>query len=273
MATNNVINIFTDDSKSSCLLNNCLGETLEDVPSFENTCHLFDFDDNEGRQNSAGTACNATIKLYNNQLDLSISSVLNNKISKIIPLADWKLVFQNANCHILTIETDGNLPVELLDQVLCCDSIGDIKYYGPYLEEHVLNKLSMVALNHVEAKVQCWKAGMAGTTKLTLLDITDHVDDLYDLVEVMKFVPDVNIRMTCNAFRDSAHSVFDLRNMHCIPDWQFIIDQLENKDDADFLFSVFEKMIYELFGEDVYCEMDFDPENNHLFMTVLSDSY
>ncbi|CAI5437425.1 unnamed protein product [Caenorhabditis angaria] len=207
--------------------------------------------------------CNAWLNYCNESLILAISDLSINSFPRIVPLEEWYFVFKNAECHNLHIQTDRELSIELLTEILCCDLIYDVKYEGPQISEEILYKISEFVEDNFEIKVNYWDIQKAGSSKATTIEILDYTDSFEDLIDVMQNCSDLNFLMTWSTFENTIDSLLKLENK-CIPDWRIDIEEIYENADFELVIGDFQNIIYELFGDAVYCKIEGTSKKNRI---------
>ncbi|CAI5454128.1 unnamed protein product [Caenorhabditis angaria] len=174
--------------------------------------------------NIAGPKCDAKIVIKNKDVTLTVKSTdLSEETSREVPLEEWRIVFENADCANFEIQTDEELSMDLLNQILIAKSINILQYSGKTITKEILDRLNDATGFRLEVEVEKWTPGMAGTRKMGSLNVLVPLGDLEDVVEVMKTVPDVYLEVTWLALLGSADVLQQLSNVELISEWHFNI--------------------------------------------------
>ncbi|CAI5454418.1 unnamed protein product [Caenorhabditis angaria] len=265
--------IYDYEHPAHALPRECFGVVFKhlerkDVPKLRKTCSFMDQVYKKERNDIPGPHCNAKIQYTNEQLTLTVSSQNTKLVPRDVELSEWRLVFRNAECVHLEINTDSDIPMHLIDQILCCDSIEDIKYNGPKISEEMLNRLNEAVQYEMELKVEEWAVNMTGTSKLTKINILNPIACLDDIIEIMQLVPDINVCMSWQTLVNGMRSLEKLRNSQIVPDWQFNVHEIVGGAMIQAASEELQQIVQNIFGDDVYSSIT--TTNNHITVTVRS---
>ncbi|CAI5437964.1 unnamed protein product [Caenorhabditis angaria] len=252
----------------------CFGPILkhlerEDLQSIRKTNKFFEDIYKMDRKMMAGPECEVEVKLIDNNLTLSIRGRSFNLTPKIVKLEEWNYYFKNAKCQNLSIETNQEISMELLTKLLCCKSIYNCQYNGPKINQEVLEKLSEYVENNIEVKVENWDETNIGTSKTSQIKISENIENLETVVGIMKTVSDLNISMKWTNFENSVNSLMKLKDSQTIPEWQINIEETHAGSPVQIIFEIFENIIYDLFGDEVYCSKE-ELSNGQMYIIVKS---
>ncbi|CAI5455050.1 unnamed protein product [Caenorhabditis angaria] len=241
----------------------------KDVQKLRKTCSFMDQCYKTERNDIPGPICNAKFNYFDEQLTLTFSSQNSKLVPRDVPLSEWRIVFRNAECVHLEINTDSEIPMNLLEEILCCDLIEDIKYVGPQISEQMLNRLNEAAKYEIDLKVDNWAANTAAISKLTKLNILNPIASLEDIIEVMRTVPDINVCMSWETLVNSMRSLETLRNSKIVPDWQFNIHEVVGGGAIRMVEEQLTQLVQTILGEDVHSNIT--TADSFITVTVQSD--
>ncbi|CAI5454125.1 unnamed protein product [Caenorhabditis angaria] len=178
--------------------------------------------------------CNATIDYFDENLTLTIRSHRENSNPKTILLSDWENKVKDLECEMLTIKTDRDIPMDLMNQILKFESISDLHYTGPRISDEMLYRFDGAINVEFSIVVNEWPPNYSGPPRLRDIEILNDINSFEDVIDLINREVCITLHMTCETLVNTMDTLSKIvPDFAYYADWRFKISNVppEYKDE------------------------------------------
>ncbi|CAI5446031.1 unnamed protein product [Caenorhabditis angaria] len=180
----------------------------EDVQKFKNLSKFLSNAHKSKRRIIVGPTCEANV-YYNKNKELRLQITIMVTVpwirilpfkrtiaqTRTIPFDQWNYYFENAKCKKLNITVEeGEIPLEILKEILCCKSIEILSYSGKSINQMTIDFFAAYKPRSFEIVLNDWSLKILDSAKHTLVMI-ECLTNIDDVVEALKFTYDSIINL------------------------------------------------------------------------------